>query len=649
MSELKEVKVRLKLDNGISLLSDQSIDTPERAIALLGNEIRDFDREVLSVINLDTKNRPINFNNVAVGGVNSVNVDIPNIFKTAIASNAAKVIVLHNHPSGDVHPSQEDREMTGRIVEAANMLNIPVLDHIIVGAGNDHFYSFMANHFLTSATNSQPRDKSSLNDEEVKYTAAENILSEKDSEENSQESHKKKAEQYKKEHRNRLNEQFIQSMDPDHPTKSMQWLINLVLKRKPYNLDSGKDYFGDNMVLLAMAAVNKGYNDPRWLSFKDVRKIKGAFVKPGEKSTKIMIPNIWLLPAKEDEKPRKVTSAEYKRTLKDHPEMAERFSFSYFSAPLFNAQQCTGLPDYDPKQRKKDEYHYKYVSDALKKLGIRVKNDISDHCCYDEKNRTLQIPDRSVFNCSYEYSYSILHELSYIVGDANHLNRKMDLGNRDWNKAYNALISELACAFIASDLTIEDADTVQLDLKAKAFNQDDLVRQWRDIVTNHPDALINAIYKADETVSFLDLCAGKITLDQYYSRSKGKKNVSYDSSIDQFVFDQEVVTPVATENEVTDRKAKDAMALAERIAQLGHDFDPYDDDDNADIAESVVSSINTDLLNDNTEKWRDKLIEIFNDDVDHAVTVQAYSILRDLELFETRYANRADIPVSVKM
>jgi len=84
---------------------------------------------------LDTKHKVIGINTVSIGNLNSCLVHPREVFKPAILSNTAAIILGHNHPSGDTKPSNEDIEITRRIAEAGKLLSISVLDHIIVGEG----------------------------------------------------------------------------------------------------------------------------------------------------------------------------------------------------------------------------------------------------------------------------------------------------------------------------------------------------------------------------------------------------------------------------------------------------------------------------------------------------------------------------------
>jgi len=91
-------------------------------------------REAFCVVCLDTKNKPIGIPRiVAVGLLDSTPVHPREVFRVAIVESAASVIVAHNHPSGDPTPSREDIDITRRLVEAARILGIRLVDHLIIG------------------------------------------------------------------------------------------------------------------------------------------------------------------------------------------------------------------------------------------------------------------------------------------------------------------------------------------------------------------------------------------------------------------------------------------------------------------------------------------------------------------------------------
>ena len=93
------------------------------------------DREHFMILHLDTKNRVIKDEIVSVGALTGTIAHPREVFKSAIKESAHSVILVHNHPSGDPTPSDEDLKMTERLLEAGEILGIKVLDHVIIGKG----------------------------------------------------------------------------------------------------------------------------------------------------------------------------------------------------------------------------------------------------------------------------------------------------------------------------------------------------------------------------------------------------------------------------------------------------------------------------------------------------------------------------------
>ena len=143
--ELKQVEVRLKLTDKAGVFSMERIDTPEKAVSVLAPVLAELDREEVCVVNLDGKGRPINFNVVSIGSVNTSLVTGRELYKTAILSNAAGMIMLHNHPSSDLQMSKMDRDVTEKMMYASLLLDIAFYDHIIVAGGTGETFSMREN------------------------------------------------------------------------------------------------------------------------------------------------------------------------------------------------------------------------------------------------------------------------------------------------------------------------------------------------------------------------------------------------------------------------------------------------------------------------------------------------------------------------
>ncbi|MFD2214991.1 RadC family protein [Metabacillus endolithicus] len=126
--------VSLKLVKETSILyKERSIRSPEDGYKLMKHFLGDLDREAFIVISLDTKNQPVSINICHVGSLNASIVHPREVMKSAILSNAASIMVGHNHPSGNSSPSREDLDVTKRLAEAGKIVGIELLDHIILG------------------------------------------------------------------------------------------------------------------------------------------------------------------------------------------------------------------------------------------------------------------------------------------------------------------------------------------------------------------------------------------------------------------------------------------------------------------------------------------------------------------------------------
>lgn len=109
------------------------IKTAENVATLLMNEMKYEKREIVKILVLNTKNILLRILNVSYGGTNSAVIEPKDVLTEPIKMGAPKIILVHNHPSGDPTPSKEDIEFTKRIYNASALLGIELLDHIVIG------------------------------------------------------------------------------------------------------------------------------------------------------------------------------------------------------------------------------------------------------------------------------------------------------------------------------------------------------------------------------------------------------------------------------------------------------------------------------------------------------------------------------------
>lgn len=111
------------------------IHSPADAAALVQYEMSGLEQEQLRIILLNTRNQVIRIITQYQGSLNCSQVRVGEVFKEAVRSNAAAVVIIHNHPSGDPAPSPDDVALTRAIVQAGKLMDIDVLDHIVIGLG----------------------------------------------------------------------------------------------------------------------------------------------------------------------------------------------------------------------------------------------------------------------------------------------------------------------------------------------------------------------------------------------------------------------------------------------------------------------------------------------------------------------------------
>ncbi len=145
LGQAKAATVLAALEIGRRIASARPVDkihfsSPEAGAAYLMPRLRYAAKEQFLVILLNNKNRVLGTELIAEGSLSSSVVQPREVFNPAILQHAASVVVAHNHPSGDPKPSANDREITKILVQAGNVLGIPLLDHLIIGDGT--YYSF---------------------------------------------------------------------------------------------------------------------------------------------------------------------------------------------------------------------------------------------------------------------------------------------------------------------------------------------------------------------------------------------------------------------------------------------------------------------------------------------------------------------------
>lgn len=143
---LKAAEIKAALEIGKRFLLERSeikkrIKTTEDIVNYYKPYLRDLKKEVFKVMLLDGRNKIIKDIALSEGSLNSSIVDPKEIIKEAVRESASALVLVHNHPSGESEPSEDDIEITNRLIKVCDLVGLRVLDHIIIG--NDNYTSFL--------------------------------------------------------------------------------------------------------------------------------------------------------------------------------------------------------------------------------------------------------------------------------------------------------------------------------------------------------------------------------------------------------------------------------------------------------------------------------------------------------------------------
>ena len=144
-TSIEIVDVQL-IRQGELVFSQMNVTSPYVGVDIFRKYLGEKDREHFVLICLNQKNAPTHIQTVHIGDISSAIISPREVFKVAILTNAARIIVAHNHPSGDCNPSNEDIGLTERLVQSGDLLGIPLIDHLIITA--DNHYSFKQNNLI---------------------------------------------------------------------------------------------------------------------------------------------------------------------------------------------------------------------------------------------------------------------------------------------------------------------------------------------------------------------------------------------------------------------------------------------------------------------------------------------------------------------
>ena len=297
------------------------------------------------------------------------------------------------------------------------------------------------------------------------------------------------------EERKKLTETIISNLEKD----GLNWVKGWSSKFAPQNATTEKPYRGGNKFKLMVAADQRDYNDPRWVTFNQAKE-KGWQIKKGSKSVAL---EKWIFSKKEVDKiTKKETIVKLKNPI-----------VNYFR--VFNANDIEGIPELEkePKLEKTNEELNDLISNLKKSSECEIKEEKQDRAYYSSLQDIIVLPPQEAFVSQEQYLGTMLHEMGHSTGHPDRLNRPLGNGFGSIDYAKEELRAEISAIFSQKELGI-DLKTEHID------NHSAYINSWIQVLKNDP----NEIYKASSDAEKITdkLIENYNSLEKELLRSKDK-------------------------------------------------------------------------------------------------------------------------------
>lgn len=292
-----------------------------------------------------------------------------------------------------------------------------------------------------------------------------------------------------------LAEQFLHILEEEKLDWKKEWSG---LSGRPYNPVSKTVYHGSNYFSLLLTSMAKGYQDPRWCTFAQIKE-QGWTLKAGKgQSAKI---EFWYPYDREQKKA--ISWQEFREAGGQINDRYQLFSRAY---SVYNGDMIVGIPKLEVTQNEIQQVEL--VDTISGSMGVSISYHKSDQAFYRPVEDRIYLPYRQQFHSEYAYASTALHELSHATGSEHRLNRKQggEFGTEPY--AYEELVAEISSCFLSSELPMRQTEEHLQNHKA-------YVQSWIQGIKEQPDALFRAVKDAEQAAVYLEYHGGLITLEEY--------------------------------------------------------------------------------------------------------------------------------------
>mgnify|MGYP002643732568 FL=1 len=292
-----------------------------------------------------------------------------------------------------------------------------------------------------------------------------------------------------------LAEQFLHILEEEKLDWRKEWSG---IPERPYNPISKTVYHGSNYFSLLLTSMVKGYQDPRWCTFAQIKE-QGWTLKAGKgQSAKI---EFWYPYDREQKK-----SISWQEFREVGGQINDRYQLYSRAYSVYNGDMIIGIPKLEVRQN--EIQPVELVDTISRNMGVPISYHQTARAFYRPIEDRIYLPYRQQFNSEYAYASTALHELSHATGAEHRLNRKQggEFGTEPY--AYEELVAEISSCFLSSDLPMGQTEEHLKNHKA-------YVQSWIQGIKEQPEALFRAVKDAEQAAAYLEYHGGLITLEEY--------------------------------------------------------------------------------------------------------------------------------------
>lgn len=313
-----------------------------------------------------------------------------------------------------------------------------------------------------------------------------------------------------KEYREQIDQTFLDLLEEKQLDWKKEWSGNGT--QSPYNANSGHRYKGINRFYLSLIAMSRGYQEPRWATFYQIKERGWRLNNAKGQGVKV---EYWF-PYDTEEK--KMVS--WQKFRESWEKFGERYLLRVQYSTVFNADLIEGIPAL-PKPEKRQIEPDQLITTLSKNMGVEILHDGGNRAFYRPSEDKIHLPIPESFYSEYAYGSTALHELGHATGAPHRLNRDMSGHFGSQAYAYEELIAEISSCFMSANLRMEQQEGHIKNHKA-------YVQSWIGQIKEKPETLIKAVQQAEKAAAYMEYQAELLPESEYKAISQATMEVTED-------------------------------------------------------------------------------------------------------------------------